>query len=274
MLPSSGDSSGREVVEWRDTILIDKPLASTDPFVIAVPIYFAIPYHVRECDLLSPRPVTWRLKVGLDGDEGVGYYASFEVPVFKTPESSPTFQADPQLLAGHEQRTSIDQVLKENGCRAETIAGGETIRFSIFKQWALWGGLGIVAACGIGAWALIKYVHFGWAAIPGIFAAILVFGLFELLLWSSRIIIRPDGVTVTAGYPLVRRPHTLTTDEFGRFEGGVEFEMTERTWHCVWVIAADGKRWMVAKRIATRREADAIGDWLTEKARATLLPIE
>ena len=51
-------------------------------------------------------------------------------------------------------------------------------------------------------------------------------------------------------------------------------EKQTRAYVRTWVIAADGKRWMVAKRIATRREADAIGDWLTEKARATLLPIE
>ncbi len=88
MTGSGDDSSTSEEAVWEDARVVAHGLLDDLAEGSAIPVVFPIPYDCRPTDESAPRDQTvWRLKVTATVP-GVAYAATFEVPVFKTPDRS------------------------------------------------------------------------------------------------------------------------------------------------------------------------------------------
>ncbi len=89
---TSDGRSTEEIVLWEDvqTIAVD---AERDPTRTAVPVLFAVPHDQPQSNPDAADPVAWRLELSAD-NPGIDLAVRFEVPVFRTAESSPSFRLD------------------------------------------------------------------------------------------------------------------------------------------------------------------------------------
>jgi hypothetical protein len=250
--------SGGTSVLWREETTIERPLATPDHSIVALPVYFAIPYDCQQCDPNDTRR-HWRLRVGPEKTRREDD-VEFDVPVFKTSASSPQYVADPGLLAGYETVIDDATALAEGGGRWGTVpSGGDEWQFSLFRPWILIGGLVMVAAC-VAAIAAVAYFHWhwAWALLPALFGVLLSLGLAELLLWGSRLRVREQTVEVTAGYWPFRKTRTFAADEISGVETALEWSRETHDMFRVELISCDGHKIVLAKRMESRRIADAL----------------
>ncbi len=194
-------------------------------------------------------------------------HARFEVPVYQTAESCEHYEPDPSVLQPYEKVTTADDVLRATNHRVTALAGGgEEIRFTFFQTWALLAAIVILALCFGGIAAIL---HFEWHAaftiLPGIFALLVVLGMSEMLLWSSRLQIHGDSVTVTSGLLGFRKTCKLSPEEIESVEPATDLQMERTTFYSVILKAADGQTFTLVKRLESRQEADLLADWLREK---------
>ena len=98
---SGDDRKTTEEVLWQDEQVIAHELLSDMAEESAVPVVFQVPYNCRPTDKTNSDDQTlWRLKATAEVP-GLDYAMTFEVPVFKTPESDPNFAPDRQALAAY-----------------------------------------------------------------------------------------------------------------------------------------------------------------------------
>ncbi len=264
-----GEEEGiSEVVLWRDSTVIVKTLPTNLPRTTAVPVYFAIPFNSQPSQTETGASIVWRLKVGPEGQAGLQGYAMFETPVFRTPESSRKYKGDPALMQQYEAKAAdLTTVLKNAGCHIARLPdGGELIRFSLIRKLILFAGVAILLACAIAIALILKFLYFfGWAIFPGVFGVAVLLGVTEMLLWQCRIEVRPESIQLTSGLAGFRKQRSFARDEELELLAGTEFAMREKTWYAVYLSAADGQRFLVAKRLPSQREAEMLAAWLQEK---------
>lgn len=97
---SHGENS-TTVTLWETSRCIRGELAEHDPTQSAVPVLFAIPFDAQPTDPDSG--VSWHLIVQAK-TPGIDYKAEFEVPVFRTEESSADFILDEEPIRKYEER--------------------------------------------------------------------------------------------------------------------------------------------------------------------------
>ncbi len=284
---SSDENNIQETIGWRDQLTVERTLSMPDPEVTAIPVYVAIPFDCEVSASETRHKVRWWLKVGPEATN-FERYAKFEVPVYKTADSSPNFKPDPEVMQSYEAPVDVPQVLARL-CRVVLLPDGtERLKFSYFDATVFVIALVLIAACGGGIAALLYYgFHPAWTIMPAIFAFFVTLGLMEMWLWGSSIDINRDGITVTAGLAgfrsrrFVPRQYLATCVEI---ETKKEMAMQARDWYSLLLhytpfeiptasdsqgdAPLDGDRPLdvkIARRLETRREAEALCDWLCNK---------
>ena len=222
-----------EHVEWRDAVTVEKTLPVPGIDGTAIPVYFAIPYDCKPSGLTEITGYRWRLKTGIE-ESNFHRYASFDVPVFKTAESSPTFVPDPTVMQPFETVVDAQQALKRL-CRTEPLAGGgERIRFSYFDPVVLVAALVLVALCGGGITAIFYFeAHPAWAIFPGMLGVAFFVGMTLMLLWGASLEIRRDTVAVISGYAGFRKRHDVPLTDVVDVEFEKEHSLSEQDHYCV-----------------------------------------
>ncbi len=285
---SSDDRKLEQEVLWRDSTLLQSTLSSPDPNRTLIPVYFNIPFDCQSSRKESDRSILWFLKVGPDGAEGLAQYAQFEVPVFKTDESSPNFEPDPDMMRPFEVPLKLQTVLDRSGCRVEVFDDGtKLIRFSNFRPAILFQGLSLVAVLAIAGSTMLFYVHPLWSVLPGLFAMLVVLAVGDMCLWASRIHVGAEEIKVVAGLLGFSKKLSVTRDAIDDIVAGVEFAMRERTAYglrlrTVVVEASDTEdnddidddesgddiefmETLIARRIASQSEAELLRRWLADQ---------
>jgi drug/metabolite transporter (DMT)-like permease len=315
-----GRTSSEETVVWRETVTVERTLPAGDHHSTAIPVYIAIPFdctasvtkknllevgdqtgHSAEVlgDLDSQWETTairWRLKVGIE-EENFHRYAAFEVPVFKTAESSPDFKPDATVMQPFEAPADVDQAIARL-CRIEHLAdGGERLRFSYVDRVVLVAAIVIVAACAGGIAALLHFqFHPGWTMFPGMIGVAILAGTIAMLLWGSSLEIRGDHLTVTSGYAGFRKRYEVPLSDVVGADIEKEHSVNEQDHFCVNLkirlpIPEDEidrsdlteeeraeelaflrnekyvEELTIIKRLERRQEAEAVRVWLHEKLR-------
>ena len=96
---------------WQTDCLLAKPLTDSTHENIAIPVSFSIPYDCYPTD--EEKGYSW--KIDLQATlPGINYYADFEVPVYKTAESSLTPPADDSLLSEYEIPITYEDALQRS----------------------------------------------------------------------------------------------------------------------------------------------------------------
>ncbi len=204
-----GDSnSTSENVLWQDEQLIARELRQADPEKTAIPVLFQIPYECRSAD--AAEQIAWRLECKSKTPD-LDYAATFDVPVFKTPESDPTFVAGPNPIADHFAPIDPEKDLCEAGLVREPSQTGEGCRL-VFPMARHWGAALLFTIMAIVFSAVPFFVYFksggGWervADLPfiiifGLFGVILTFIALDLWFYRSVVDASPRGLVIVGGW--------------------------------------------------------------------------
>jgi hypothetical protein len=276
-----GTESRTETV-WSSTISIDKPLPANSPNQTLVPFAFAIPFDsepTSDWRDSSSGLTTWYLVV--KEKDKVGFGGSvFTVPVFKTPESSPDFELDQELLDSYEAEVNVEAVLNRVGLREETIAGGG--KRLICEKWdpqaavsmAITSAIcmAIVIAC---LWFIRPFYGAMFAALfPGVLMLAVVYSFLDMLLWRSLVQKDRNVLRCENGWKGLRKYLLFAELERPVFIAQLDHLKENGEWYRVDVCkryegSQDDEYFESAltlvRRLDGRAEAEAIAQWLDQQ---------
>ncbi|MEX2142908.1 MAG: DUF3592 domain-containing protein [Pirellulales bacterium] len=283
-----------EHIVWRENVVVERTLSVPDPNSTALPVYFSVPFECKPSGLTETMGIRWRVKAGIE-EPNFHRYATFEVPVFKTAESSPDFQPDLAVMQPFEAVVDA-KVAIERMCRIEPLPnGGEKLRFSYTDYLVLVIALVVVAVCAGGVAAVFHFeAHPAWALVPGLFGLVIFLATSAMLLWGSSLAIQGDRVTVASGYAGMRKRFEVPLSEILDVEIEHEQRTHEQDHYCLNLkfrvpvpleeledednTPADldflrnekyTESLTIAKRLESRQQAEAVRRWLCEKLRFT-----
>ena len=203
-----GKDSGRmRTVVWQDEQAILHELLQDDAGQSAIPVLFQIPYECHEtAEPDADHSTIWQLEVTASAP-GLRYGVTFDVPVYKTPESDPNFAVDRSLIAQYTAPEDAEQELSAGRVIKMASPTGDGWRF-VFPMARNPGADAQVTLAGVVFFSIpfwLPYLEPGWFVFVffgGIFGLVgFVILLFAVNCWFYRSVIdaSPRGLTVTGG---------------------------------------------------------------------------
>ena len=192
---------------WQGEEMVKRDLLSQDPSRSGIPVLFQIPYECRESDDSDPdNMILWELEIRAE-TPGIDYFAEFEVPVFKTPQSDPDFVPDEQLAEEYVAPEDPERDLRDAGVIRTVSPEGDGLRF-IFPMARLRGtaiGMTLFALLATGV-SLFLGLHPGLRSIWIVFSIMmgpvgLILWIWVLELWFYRSVVdaSPRGLRIRSG---------------------------------------------------------------------------
>jgi len=258
---SGKNRSTRENILWQEERQIGQ--AHQVGRATAIPVAFRLPRNVRQSDSTEARDqIIWRLEVRA-AVPGVDYHASFDVPVFRTPESEIP-------LAPDEEEAFADPLEYRQPPESRIVVGEHLRRTEIYFAPARNPG----AAAGLTVFFII------WTAITvalpqlgapiifpvvfGLFAVLLFFAVFQAWLGTTRVVLTPSEARVRYG-PL-GRTRTVEADDIDDVTLKVGMQAGKRPYYDIQIVKRDGKKLYCGRSIRDKREAE----WLVERMKEAL----
>lgn len=254
----SGSDNTHEKVLWQEERSVTRVHREGRRTVI--PVSFRLPHDARESDERDQHDkVIWRLEAHASVP-GVDYHVSFDVPVFRTPESdTPLTEEEEMSLAAPEgefcqppeSRISVRESLRRTeiylpAARNLGLASGISVFF------IMWTGV-VYALPKLGA--------------PLIFP--IVFGLFDLLLgyavvasWllTTHIVAEPSGIRAKSGVLGFGRIRQVPLNEIDDIVLKIGMQAGNRPYYDIKIVRDSGKKVKAGSAIRDKREAE----WLIE----------
>jgi hypothetical protein len=250
-----------ENVLWQDERLVAHELLGDDPTRSAVPVMFDIPYASPPTSESDSTQISWRLSVSAKVP-GLDYNATFDVPVFKTPQSDPNFVADDRAIAAYLAPADPVRELREAGVIRTTSPEGDGQRFT-FPMARNAGSAAAFSAVGLtftGATVLLLY----W----GVYFFTFVFALVDLaMLWAavdqwlfrSQVDISRRGLAVRSGWLRLGRRRWIEASEIAKFGTGDDRQWSgSKIYLDVVAIRRDGQQIKLGKRLPGARVTAAL----------------
>jgi hypothetical protein len=230
----------------------------------AIPVAFRLPRDLRQSDTtVAANQIIWRLEAGAEVP-GVDYDASFDVPVFRTPESDiplppeedeafgdalEEYRQPPEsriVVTAHLRRTEVYFAPARN----PGVAAGLSFFFVI------WTAI-TVALPHLGA-------PFIFPMVFGFFAVLLFVAVFQAWLGSTRVALTPDQARISHG-PL-GRTRTIPAGDIDDVTLKIGMQAGNRPYYDIQIVNSDGKRVYAGRSIRDKQEAE----WLLEQMRQAL----
>lgn len=249
-----------ERILWQDERTLRRELLERDLARSAIPVLFGIPYDQPPTDERNAADtVRWRLDVRAKVP-GLDYAAQFEVPVFRTAESSEAFQLDEAAIARFSAPVRPEQAFAAAGIRREPLPGGAALvfpagRFLAFGLILLAVGL---AMTGGAALLLRADVPRFIGIVVGLFGLLVLTGAAETLFRSSRVEVRRGALTHTTRLLWPGAPHTLRADEIRDIEIAQGGQYGNRVLFDIRAVPLAGRPRVLAKMMPDRQTADAV----------------
>jgi hypothetical protein len=230
----------------------------------AIPVAFRLPHDVRQSDTSEHGDqIIWRLEASAEVP-GVDYHASFDVPVFRTPESEvPLPPEEEDAFAGrvedYRQPPDSRIVVRKHRRRTEIYfapARNPGVAAGITFFLIIWTGI-TVALPRLGAPIIFPIVF-------GVFAGLLFFAVFQAWFGSTRVILTPDEAHVSYG-PLPRTRRVLA-DDIDDLTLKIDMQAGNRPYYDIQIEKHDGKKLYAGRSIKDKQEAE----WLVEQMRDVL----
>ncbi len=255
--------SAHERVLWQKEVLVEPSKLHPGPSGLLIPVEFSIPFDCTPTDRSNARnSIHWRLSATANLP-GVDYSSSFEVPVFKTADSSSRIAADVAAETSHDDGMPPSQSLSRGITLDRDSSGALAVTFGAARN--IGAGLALTAFTAIFAGAAIVPWKLG---LPFIFP--LVFGFFDLVLmaalvhvwlFSSHVIVRTDEVHVWRGVLGIGRRHRIPKGEIARIRAGIGMHsgsQSSRPYYDIQIEQRSGRRLTIASSIRSKREAEYI----------------
>jgi hypothetical protein len=257
------NSSTKEWIRWQEERHLATESTLYGPQGTAVPIAFTVPY---DCEPTRTQPssdqIIWRLEVRADVP-GVDLKTRFEVPVFKTSESSAEVSGSgsEDLAAG--DPVDADGVALEEGSRIRVeapVPGELQFRFPPARNPGVAAGATLFAAIWSGS--LVAMVHLG---VPILFTV--VFGLFDafllcfvLALWFGRsdVRVRHDGVELRSRILAFSRSRWLARQDVEEIKPVIGLQTNTTPFYDIQIVRKNGRPLTAARWMRSKREAERV----------------
>jgi hypothetical protein len=277
----SGDINSVTDTIWQDQKILLTSLSMCRANAVAIPCSFAIPFTSEPTSLdtigfsrsMDSDPDVhisfhWKLSVGMKDPLDLRQ-VTFEVPVFRTENSSPDYKEDVSVDARYLEPVDVNALLESIPLEREYLASGERLRFSFMRTRDFFLFLHFTLAVTAGVWAIFRYVSMPIALfaafIPGFLAILCYKTLVEALTWKAAIEITAKATTITAGYIWLRRRYEFPRGKLPRLECHEEMRRQSGSTYCVRLVPTDGPPCDLLKRLDGKQNAVAVRDWLIKE---------
>ncbi|MBW2386071.1 MAG: hypothetical protein JRG92_20760 [Deltaproteobacteria bacterium] len=269
---SGKNRSRHEDVRWEETRQIGFTQFHAGRLGTEVPIEFTIPYRLDSSSEKEGQSwVEWRLELAAELS-GIDYLACFEVPVYRTPESSPDVTdadaaSDVRPMPARSFSTSeAGSFSDESRIRIQRTKQGAT-EFYFPPARNLFAALGLTAFAAI--WTAIVWflaTSDGGARIMAVF-----FGFFEvIILWGvcrywfrlTRVIAGPSGLEIRTRTLLAARKRLVPAGLIHTIVADVNGQANSKPFYDIRILGERGeKRGVAGDMMRDKREAE----WLASE---------
>ena len=225
---------------WSSTLYLNKTLDG-EVGKTQLPFSFAIPFDCQATTSMvegGRDNYAWKLFVNIKEDVKCSG-STFIVPVYKTPDSSPNFQIDDALIAPYLEEVSVAAVLQRLGMSRTKLAdGSESITFSTWDS-TVFTVLAVITPffiAGVMAcfWFIKSFPSAAFAALfPGIFVAIFVYAMIEMLFWRGKIDVKGDMLYFESGIAGFRTSGNAPRDLRTKVECCMDYRKQNGEWWCL-----------------------------------------
>ncbi len=248
----------KEHIRWQDTCDIEREIYDYDPSRSVIPVLFQIPYDSPETNDDSPNNRTfWRLEISAQVP-GVDYAASFEVPVFKTPESSKGFVLDRSSIAAYQAPFDPEAAFKNEGIRVEpSITGGKCYVFPADRNKGAAFSLFVflLIMTGIMIFILKVKAPIIFPTVSGFFELILIWFFLDMLLFRSRVEVYHKSLSIEKGIFSLKK-NQLDFSDVDRFEIKSGMTNGNKLYYNLNVVLKGSKKHLIAKNLPSRHMAE------------------
>jgi hypothetical protein len=265
----SGDSrSTREQVLWQEEQRVaGRPSRTARGMTTGVPVRVPIPPDALPCDDSNPgNVVLWRLEVSAEVP-GVDYASTFEVPVFRTEESSRP-RTEVEAAAA---RALVEQAKRfEPGpdCRIQVTRNrrGTEIVFPAARNRGAAIGLTGFLLLWLGATAgtVLLGAPLLFPIVFGLFAVLLLWAVLDQWLGVSRVTAGDGTVRVASGLLTAGRERRLSASEVAEVTTRIGMQAGGTPYYDVILVRRDGKRVVAGRNIRDKREAEWVAGLIRE----------
>jgi hypothetical protein len=210
--------------------------------------------------------VLWRLEVSAEVP-GVDYAASFEVPVFRTEESSrPRTEAETAAARALVEQAERFQPGPE--CRIQVTRNrrGTEIVFPPARNRGAAVGLTLFLLLWLAATAatVLLGAPILFPIVFGLFAVLLIWAVLDQWLGVSRVTSGDGAVSVASGLVTAGRERRLAAGEVAEVTTRIGMQAGATPYYDVVVVRRDGKKVVAGRGIRDKREAEWVAGLIRE----------
>lgn len=257
---SGKNRSTSERMLWQETAQVPAGALLAGPQGFAVPVRFAIPYDAGpQSDPDASDPVEWRLEVAAELP-GIDYATDFTVPVFRTPDSDPELEAEMPEPAFAEAAAPPQELSALGIVRKPAPAGGVqyVFRRARAKQAALLLTVFTLVWCGF-IWLMLGLdAPIIFPIIFGLFALLMVAGLFEMWLKQTRVEVASGRLAFNSRYLGPGRTRFFQGAEIAAVKVAKGMQSGSRLYYQVVLHTRDDKKHRLAAMIGDKGAARRI----------------
>jgi hypothetical protein len=265
VISSNGDSKS-ERISWEDEKVITKD-ALDDPRKSRIPVFFEIPADCSASDdgFRSDIRTVWRLKATVKVN-GPDYSAIFEVPVFRTADS-PVKLSDP--TQAYQAPAKPYQLPPESPIKLIALPNGATeFHFPAFRNKGPAFSLLLFTIIWTGAiWLMARRAPIIFPIVFGLFELVLLFGLFQAFLKSSRVTVDTQGLHSRQSWLFFRTRRNLTLNDIARIETKIGMTSGNSVYYDIKARTNNYRFHTLASSIKGKKEAE----WLASEMENLLL---
>jgi len=260
---SGKNRSTSESIVWEDERTMRGELFPNDPTRSAVPVLFAIPFDAQQTDESDSRnQIVWRLRIKAKVP-GVDYEAKFDVPVFRTPESSSGFVLDESSIQPFVAERDPREGLRRAGV-VMTQRGAGTTEFHFPPARALGSAvvLTVFAIIWTGAvvFMIMKKAPILFPIVFGFFDVLIILGLLDMWFSANRITISRDGIRVRGGLLAMGKEQFVDAGRIEDMKPGKGMQSGNQVFYSIKLSRRGGKDLTLGKYIRGRRLAESVID--------------
>ncbi len=245
---------------WEDYQTLTTELLATDYSRTALPVLFAIPFDARESSIdTGDDGIIWRLEAKAK-TPGIDFKTKFDVPVFKTDESSSDFVLDDSSVQQYVQDSTPDNLMQKHGLIFEETPAGFQYRFPAARQKG--AALGMTIFFAIWTAAVVGMLKFGapilFASIFGLVDLFVFWGVVDMWLVGSRIEIAHRTVTIWRGIFGVSAPKMFRRADIKDVVVSRGMKSGNSQYYTIKLAVSGGKKKVLGGYILGRKDAENI----------------
>jgi hypothetical protein len=246
---SSSSDDRSSVVLWEDECLVDSRVLNRAGRS-RIPVVFALPYDLPQSEVSEINAkIIWKLKVS-SGMLAINYSAEFEVPVFRTKQSSSDYLLPEEEFSGSSiKQQSTEEILESAGIQVGiSYSGGRSYILPILRNKGEGGSMLIIMLIWIAGGFFLHHFH-----APQIILTVILFSGIPILLYSiyswfnSRTIeIDKYQLKIAAAVMGISKKREIDIKDIKKISMKISLQSNDITFYKIILRTNDNKRYTIA----------------------------